>query len=159
MEAYRAPYRNRKRRLPTLVWPRELPIEGEPTDVVALAEANAKWLIASTNLPKLSLTVTPASITGRVREFCRRWPNQREVTVKGLHHLQADSPREIRELCDSLSLSNWSSRLGRFWLTVGASSFPRPAKALQSVELAHGVLFAAPQESYCSTHENTPSVA
>ena len=43
MEAYRAPYRNRKRRLPTLVWPRELPIEGEPADVVALAEANAKW--------------------------------------------------------------------------------------------------------------------
>ena len=63
MEAYRAPYRNRKRRLPTLVWPRELPIEGKPADVVALAEANAKWLIASTNLPKLSLTVTQARVS------------------------------------------------------------------------------------------------
>jgi len=62
MEAYRAPYRNRKRRLPTLVWPRELPIEGEPADVIALGEANAKWLIASTNLPKLSLTVTQARV-------------------------------------------------------------------------------------------------
>ena len=94
MEAYRAPYRNRKRRLPTLVWPRELPIEGEPTDVVALAEANAKWLIASTNLPKLFINGDPgASITGRLREFCRSLANQREVTVKRLHHLQADSPR------------------------------------------------------------------
>jgi haloalkane dehalogenase len=98
MEAYRAPYRDRDRRLPTLVWPRELPIEGEPADVVALVDANAKWLATSINLPKLFINGDPgASITGRVREFCRTLPNQREVTVKGTHHLQDDSPKELGE--------------------------------------------------------------
>ena len=98
MEAYRAPYRDRERRLPTLVWPRELPIEGEPADVVAIVEANAKWLTASTTLPKLFINGDPGTtISGRVREFCRSLPNQREVTVKGLHHLQDDSPKEMGE--------------------------------------------------------------
>jgi haloalkane dehalogenase len=96
MEAYHAPYRDRERRLPTLVWPRELPIEGEPADVVAIVEANAKWLSASANLPKLFIDGDPGTtISGRVREFCRSLPSQREVTVKGLHHLQDDSPGEM----------------------------------------------------------------
>jgi len=98
MEAYRAPYRDRERRLPTLVWPRELPIEGEPADVVAIVEENARWLKASSDLPKLLINGDPGTtISGRVREFCRSLPNQREVTVKGLHHLQDDSPHEIGE--------------------------------------------------------------
>jgi len=96
MEAYRAPYRDRERRIPTLTWPRELPIEGEPADVVAIVEQNAQWLTASGNLPKLFINGDPgASISGRLREFCRTLPNQREITVKGLHHLQEDSPNEI----------------------------------------------------------------
>lgn len=98
MEAYRAPYRDRERRLPTLIWPRELPIEGEPADVVAIVDENARWLTASSNLPKLFINGDPGtSISGRAREFCRTLPNQREVTVKGLHHLQEDSPKEIGE--------------------------------------------------------------
>jgi haloalkane dehalogenase len=98
MEAYRAPYRDPERRLPTLVWPRELPIEGEPKDVVAIVEENAHWLQASNSLPKLFINGDPgASISGRVRDFCRTLPNQREVTVKGLHHLQDDSPNEMGE--------------------------------------------------------------
>ncbi len=96
MAAYRAPYRDRERRLPTLVWPRELPIEGEPADVVAIVDKNAEWLSASANLPMLFINGEPgASISGRAREYCRSLPNQREVTVKGLHHLQDDSPNEI----------------------------------------------------------------
>jgi haloalkane dehalogenase len=96
MEAYRAPYRDRDRRLPTLVWPRELPIDGEPADVVAIVDANAQWLHASAGLPKLFINGDPgASISGRIREFCRSLPHQREVTVRGLHHLQEDSPAEI----------------------------------------------------------------
>jgi len=96
MEAYRAPYRDRERRIPTLAWPRELPIEGEPADVVAIVEKNAEWLTASRSLPKLFINGDPgASISGRLREFCRTLPNQREITVKGLHHLQEDSPNEI----------------------------------------------------------------
>jgi haloalkane dehalogenase len=107
MEAYRAPYHDRDRRLPTLIWPRELPIEGEPADVVAIVAENAKWLAASSSLPKLFINGDPGtSISGRVREFCRTLPNQREVTVKGLHHLQEDSPKEIGEALREFVLSN-----------------------------------------------------
>jgi haloalkane dehalogenase len=96
LDAYRKPFLRREARLPTLVWPRELPIEGEPADVVELVEANAKWLAASTDVPKLFINGDPGTtISGRVREFCRSLPNQREVTVKGLHHLQEDSPHDI----------------------------------------------------------------
>jgi haloalkane dehalogenase len=98
MEAYRAPYRDRDRRLPTLMWPRELPIDGEPADVVAIVEQNAQWLGASAALPKLFINGDRGSIvSGRLREFARTLPNQREVTVKGTHHLQEDSPKEIGE--------------------------------------------------------------
>src|SRR6516164_7331237 len=61
MEAYRAPYRDRERRIPTLAWPRELPIEGEPTDVVAIVEKNAQWLSASRTLPKLFINGDPGA--------------------------------------------------------------------------------------------------
>ena len=98
MEAYRAPYRDRERRLPTLIWPRELPIDGDPEDVVAIVDENARWLAANDRLPKLFINGDPGVIqTGRLRELVRAFPNQREVTVKGLHHLQEDSPKEIGE--------------------------------------------------------------
>jgi haloalkane dehalogenase len=95
MEAYRAPFRDRASRLPTLVWPRELPIEGEPADVTATVEAYGAWLERSP-IPKLFVSAEPgALLVGRAREFCRTWPNQREVTVRGVHYLQEDSPAEI----------------------------------------------------------------
>lgn len=98
MEAYRAPYHDRDKRYPTLMWPRELPIDGEPADVTAIVEKNAKWLATSASVPKLFINGEPGSIVrGRMREFARSLPNQREVTVKGLHHLQEDSPKEIGE--------------------------------------------------------------
>ena len=92
---YRKPFVTRDARKPTLEWPRELPIEGEPSDVVEIVEHYAKWLARST-VPKLFINAEPgALITGRAREFCRAWPNQREVTVKGIHYVQEDSPSEI----------------------------------------------------------------
>jgi haloalkane dehalogenase len=92
---YRKPFVTRDARKPTLEWPRELPIEGEPSDVVEIVERYAKWLARST-VPKLFINAEPgALITGRAREFCRAWPNQREVTVKGIHYVQEDSPSEI----------------------------------------------------------------
>lgn len=95
MAAYRAPFLEREARLPTLVWPRELPIAGEPADVVAVVERYGQWLAQST-LPKLFLSAEPGALLGdRAREFCRTWPNQREVTVQGIHYLQEDSPTEI----------------------------------------------------------------
>jgi haloalkane dehalogenase len=82
-------------RRPTLSWPRQIPIEGTPADVVAVVADYARWL-ASSDVPKLFFNAEPGSIlVGRQREFCRRWPNQSELTVNGLHFLQEDSPDEI----------------------------------------------------------------
>jgi haloalkane dehalogenase len=95
MDAYRKPFLRREARMPTLVWPRELPIDGEPADVVAIVERYGTWL-ARSQVPKLFINAEPgALLTGRSRDLCRRWPNQREVTVKGIHYVQEDSPAEI----------------------------------------------------------------
>lgn len=95
MTAYRSPFVEREARLPTLVWPRQIPIEGEPADVTEIVEKSGKWLSQST-IPKLLILGEPGVImTGRTRQFCRTWPNQREVTVKGRHFLQEDSPHQI----------------------------------------------------------------
>jgi haloalkane dehalogenase len=95
MAAHRAPFRDRAARLPMLIWPRELPIEGEPADVVALVTQYGQWL-ANSDLPKLFIAAEPGSIlVGRALEFCRRWPNQREVKVRGIHFIQEDAPDEI----------------------------------------------------------------
>jgi haloalkane dehalogenase len=70
---------------------------GEPADVVAIADGYARWL-ATSEVPKLFVNADPGTIlTGAQREFCRRWPNQEEVTVRGTHFIQEDSPREIGE--------------------------------------------------------------
>ena len=95
MDRYRAPYRERDARLPTLVWPRQIPIEGEPADVHAIVEQYAASLSRSA-VPKLAIFGDPGAIlNGRARDFCRTWPNQQETTVKGRHFLQEDSPDEI----------------------------------------------------------------
>jgi haloalkane dehalogenase len=95
MAAYRAPFDTPDNRQPTLNWPRQIPIEGEPPHMVELVEAYGAFM-AGSEIPKLFVNADPGSIlVGRQREFCRSWPNQAEVTVKGLHFLQEDSPREI----------------------------------------------------------------
>ena len=95
MAAYRRPFARRESRLPTLVWPRELPIDGEPADVVEIVEAYGAWL-AQSPMPKLFINAEPGSLlVGRPREFCRTWPNQREITVSGIHFIQEDAPWEI----------------------------------------------------------------
>jgi haloalkane dehalogenase len=96
MAVYRAPYQDRASRLPTLVWPREIPIDGEPPDVVARVEEYGRWLSQSP-IPKLFIIGEPGRILvpGRGREFARSWPNQKVVTVTGVHYLQEDSPFEI----------------------------------------------------------------
>jgi len=96
MDAYRAPFREPgESRRPTLTWPREIPIDGEPADVVRIVSDNASWL-AKSSTPKLFINADPGSIlVGAQRELCRTWPNQREVTVRGLHFVQEDSPADI----------------------------------------------------------------
>ncbi|MCS5675510.1 MAG: haloalkane dehalogenase [Actinomycetota bacterium] len=95
MTEYRRPFLDPQHRRPTLTWPREIPIEGEPADVVAIVEDYGQWL-SSSDLPKLFINADPGSIlTGPQREFVRSWPNQTEVTVSGTHFVQEDSPHEI----------------------------------------------------------------
>jgi haloalkane dehalogenase len=99
MAVYRAPFVERAARLPTLVWPRQIPIDGEPADVTAIVEAYGTWLSRS-QVPKLFIAGDPGailSVNGHARAFCRTWPNQREVVVKGRHFVQEDSPHEIGE--------------------------------------------------------------
>lgn len=103
MAVYRRPFAEPgEDRRPTLTWPRQIPIGGEPTDVVAIAQDYADWL-AETDIPKLFVNAEPGAILiGAQREFCRGWKNQTEVMVAGSHFIQEDSPREI-----GAALADW----------------------------------------------------
>ena len=96
MDVYRRHYRNPgPSRQPMLTWTRELPIEGQPEDVVKIVESYSRWL-ASSPIPKLFINGDPGGfLIGPQREFCRTWLNQQEITVMGAHFLQEDSPLEV----------------------------------------------------------------
>ena len=96
MDEYRRPFLEPgESRRPTLTWPRQIPIDGEPADVVEIVTAYADWLSTS-DVPKLLVVAEPGAILrGPQLEFCRTWPNQTEITVTGNHFLQEDSPDEI----------------------------------------------------------------
>lgn len=98
MAVYRAPFATPgEDRRPTLTWPRQIPIENEPAETVAIVQEYADWMNTS-GIPKLFVNADPGSILiGRQREFCRGWPNQTEVRVVGTHFVQEDSPDEIGE--------------------------------------------------------------
>ena len=92
---YRRPFLVPEHRRPTLTWPREIPLDGEPADVVQIVSDYAEW-ISESDIPKLFINADPGAIlTGSQREFCRSWPNQTEITVVGNHFMQEDSPHEI----------------------------------------------------------------
>ena len=103
LNAYKTPYIDGgESRRPTLTWPREIPIDGTPEDVNAIVSNYSTWLKTSA-LPKLFINANPGSIlTGVQREFCRKWPNQSEVTVEGVHFIQEDSPDAI-----GVAIANW----------------------------------------------------
>jgi haloalkane dehalogenase len=91
MTEYRKPYLEREDRWPTLTWPRQIPIAGEPAEVVQIAAEYSQWM-AQNDIPKLFVNAEPGAILiGAPREFCRSWNNQREVTVSGSHFIQEDS--------------------------------------------------------------------
>ena len=96
MAAYRRPFAEPgEGRRPTLTWPRQIPIEGEPAEVVEIVRDYSEWLRTSP-VPKLFINADPGAILrGAPRDFCRTWPNQTETTVKGIHFIQEDSPDEI----------------------------------------------------------------
>lgn len=107
MAVYRKPYlQPGESRRPTLTWPREIPIDGEPADMVRVVQANEAWL-SGAGVPKLFIDVQPGSIVGdRVRELVRSWPNLTEVTVRGSHFVQEDSGPEIGS-----AVANWLQSL------------------------------------------------
>jgi haloalkane dehalogenase len=108
MEAYRRPYLEPgEGRRPTLSWPRQLPIEGDPAAVVGIVRSYAAWLAASA-VPKLFVNAEPGTLSADERKFCRSWPNQTEVTVRGLHFIQEDSPDEIGK-----SVADWYTAIYR----------------------------------------------
>lgn len=109
MAEYRRPFLNAgEDRRPTLTWPRQIPIDGEPPDVVEVAAAYAEWL-GSCEVPKLFVNADPGAIlVGAQREFCRGWRNQTEITVAGSHFLQEDSPAQI-----GTALGTWLQTLRR----------------------------------------------
>jgi haloalkane dehalogenase len=106
-DEYRRPFREPgEGRRPTLSWPRQLPIGGEPAAICELVERYAAFL-ADSPIPKLFVNAEPGRLlVGPVRERCRSFRNQREVTVRGLHYVQEDSPGEI-----AAAISDWASTL------------------------------------------------
>ena len=107
MAVYRRPFlQPGEDRRPTLTWPRQIPLDGEPKDVAKIAEGYAAWLQAS-DVPKQFINADPGAILlGRQREFARSLPNQTEVTVRGSHFLQEDSPTEI-----ATAIADWMDEL------------------------------------------------
>lgn len=107
MAEYRRPFAEAgESRRPTLTWPREIPFDGEPADVAAVTTHYSQWL-ASSPVPKLFINANPGSIlVGAQREFARTFPNQEEVTVKGRHFIQEDSPHEIGR-----AIRDWRGKL------------------------------------------------
>ena len=82
-------------RRPTLTWPRQIPLDGEPSKVVEEVRLNAEFHKES-DIPKLFVNADPGSILiGDQREFARSWKNQTEITVSGNHFIQEDSSEEI----------------------------------------------------------------
>ena len=108
MDVYREPYLEPgESRRPTLTWPRQIPIDGEPADVHEIVSSYATWM-ASNDMAKLFINADPGSILiGPQREFCRTWRNQTEVTAPGLHFIQEDSPNEI-----GAAIATWRASIG-----------------------------------------------
>jgi haloalkane dehalogenase len=109
MAEYRRPFLEPgEGRRPTLTFPREIPIEGEPADVTEIVSAYSAWL-AMSDVPKLFVKAEPGALLGGGvnLETARSWPAQTEVTVKGVHFIQEDSPNEIGQ-----AIAGWLRKLG-----------------------------------------------
>ena len=108
MTEYRRPYTTPgEDRRPTLTWPRQIPIDGDPADVHEAVKAYADWL-ATSRFPKLWFKVEPGAIltNAKLVAAVRSWPNLTELTVKGIHFVQEDSPDEIGQ-----AVANWMKTL------------------------------------------------
>ena len=106
MDVYRKPFLKEIQRRPTLDWPRQKPIDNKPEEVCNIVEDYSLWMSIN-EIPKLFINANPGSILkGKQREFCRKWKNQEEVTVKGSHFIQEDSPKDIGQ-----AISSWFQKI------------------------------------------------
>jgi len=107
MAVYRRPYlRPGEDRRPTLQFPREIPVDGAPEHTAQIVKDYGDWM-ATNDIPKLLIIGDPGAVlTGGLLDFCRPWRNQEEVTVRGKHFLQEDSPHEIGQ-----AIARWLVRL------------------------------------------------
>ena len=106
MDVYRKPFLKEIERRPTLDWPRQIPIDNKPEEVCNIVEDYSLWMSIN-EIPKLFINANPGSILkGKQREFCRKWKNQEEVTVKGSHFIQEDSPKDIGQ-----AISSWFQKI------------------------------------------------
>jgi len=109
MAEYRRPFAEPgEGRRPTLTWPRQIPIAGEPADVHAIATEYADWL-GKSNVPKLFLKAEPGAIltNDTLVNLVRGWPRLTEKRVAGIHFVQEDSPDEIGK-----AIVEWMGTLG-----------------------------------------------
>ena len=106
MNEYRRPFIEEIARRPTLDWPRHIPINDEPPEMVSIVSSYEQWM-SENDIPKLFINAEPGTIlVGRQRESCRKWKNQQEITVTGSHFIQEDSPHEIGE-----AINTWMDEL------------------------------------------------
>ena len=106
MNEYRRPFIKEIARRPTLDWPRHIPINDEPPEMVSIVSSYEQWM-SENDIPKLFINAEPGTIlVGRQRECCRKWKNQQEITVTGSHFIQEDSPHEIGE-----AINTWMNEL------------------------------------------------
>ena len=106
MNEYRRPFIEEIARRPTLDWPRHIPINDEPPEMVSIVSSYEQWM-SENDIPKLFINAEPGTIlVGRQRECCRKWKNQQEITVTGSHFIQEDSPHEIGE-----AINTWMNEL------------------------------------------------
>src|SRR5262249_34098996 len=127
MAEYRRPFAEPgEGRRPTLTWPREIPIEGDPADVAAIVAAYAEWL-ATSDVPKLLLKAEPGALLagGPNLDTARAWPAQTEITVGGIHFLQEDSPDEIGR-----AIAGWMAALGSAGAREAGSAVTSPPRSM-----------------------------
>lgn len=106
MAEYRRPFvKPGEDRRPTLTWPRQIPVAGDPADVAETVEACRSWLAAG-DVPKLFVDAQPGFLSRLMRPVCTDWPNQERVTVRGIHFIQEDSPDAIGR-----ALADWLQRI------------------------------------------------
>ena len=109
MAQYRRPFAEPgEGRRPTLTWPRQIPVDGEPPDVAKIVATSADWLSTS-RVPKLFLRAEPGAILANEGDlaFIRSLPELTEVKIAGRHYVQEDSPDEIGR-----AVASWIGKLG-----------------------------------------------